>query len=285
MSTSLTVEEAVSLMVNMDFIPDGETVLSMTEAFLEEATVEYKNASSNDSYQLKKLKNRMEACAARLSLVLLLTKTLFEDAVYTEDTLIECGDDSTDENPLVTLESLYEWAYDRFGIAIPTKDVAGLEAGIKSISTKIQRWEDATIKIYADYKIGFSLGDENYKRQSFLDIGLIGRRKLEPNELGKILIRLSKGQNFPSGRMLQGKDKTAISKLKKSLTKFTGLSGSPFHIYNITDGYKPRFTLIDDTNNSDERAKKEAVHEIYDDELQYDSEMDEAGDWLKDNYR
>jgi len=108
LSTSLTVEEAVALMINMDFIPDGETVLSMTEAFLEEATVEYENASGNDKYELKVLENRMNACVNRYNLALMLKNSLFEDAVYTEDTLIECPDNSTDENPLVTLESLSE---------------------------------------------------------------------------------------------------------------------------------------------------------------------------------
>ena len=260
MSKSLTVEEAVSLMVNMDFIPDGETVLSMTSAFLEEAEVEYGNASSHDKFQLKVLKNRMEACAVRHSLALLLTESLLEDAIYTEDTLIECSDDSTDENPLVTLDSLYEWAYDRFGIAIPTKDVAVLEVGANSSSTKIQSWEDATIKIYTDYKIGFSLGNGGWKRSSFLNIGLLDKRTRSSNMLAGILIGLSNKKKYPPNGVVQSSHKKNISGLRRSLEKLTGLSDDAFLPFNKNDGYMPRFTLIDDRRNADDRAKRNAVH-------------------------
>ena len=285
MSRSVTVEEAVTLMVNMDFVPEGETVQSMTAAFLEDAKVEYENASIHDEYLIKVLKNRIEACEARHNLVLLLTKSLFEDAVYNEDTLIECSDDSTDENPLVTLDSLYEWAYDRFGIAIPNKDVAILEAEIQSSNTKVPSWEDVTIKIYADYKIGYTLDNIAWKRSSFLDIGLMGKRKLVPNEQGIILIKLSNRIKYPANGSVQGSQRTATSKLRRHLAKLTGLSVDPFLPFNKADGYKPRFTLIDDTRNAAERAKEEAVHVIYDDALQYESEKDEAGDWLKENER
>jgi hypothetical protein len=43
-SQTLTVEEAVAEMVNMDYIPAGFTLLEMLAAFQEEAEVEYENA-------------------------------------------------------------------------------------------------------------------------------------------------------------------------------------------------------------------------------------------------
>ena len=280
MSRALTIEDAVALMVNMDFIPDGESVLSMTAAFLEEAEVEYENASSHDAYQLKVLKNRMEACAARHSLVQLLTKSLMEDAIYTEDTLIECDDDSTDKNPLVTLNSLSAWAYDRFGIAIPSKEVA---VSIATSNARIPSWEDVSIKIYANHKITYSLGSGNWKRSSFLDIGLIGKLKLKPNVLGGILIGLSKRKKYPLNGVVQGRHKKNISGLRRSLENLTGLSTDAFLPVNKADGYMPRFTLIDDRRNADDRAKREAVHVsdavLYRDDEENDEDLLETKDY------
>ena len=273
MSTSLTIEDAVALMVNMDFIPDGESVLSMTEAFLEEATAEYENASSHDKYQLKVLENRMEACEARHSLVQLLTKCLLEDAIYTEDTLIECDDASTDENPLVTMDSLSAWAYDRFGIALLSKDAA---IPIATSNTKIPSWENVALKIQANNKIAYSLDNGNWKRSSFLDIGLIGKSKLIPNARGIILIDLSIGKKYPLNGVVQGSHRAAISRLGSAIRKLTGLVGVPFYEPNKADGYKPRFKLIDDRRNAVKRAKKEAAHVEFDDDVH---DMPEANDY------
>jgi hypothetical protein len=284
MSTSLTIEDAVALMVNMDFIPDGESVLSMTAAFLEVAEVEYENASSRDAYQLKVLKNRMEACAARHSLVRLLTKSLMEDAIYTTDSLIECDDASTDKNPLVTIDSLSAWAYDRFGIAIPIKGIVVREGLIATSNTKIPSWEYVTIKLYRNHKITYSLGKNlGWKRSSFLDIGLIDKRTLKPNVLGGILIGLSKGKKYPLNGIVQGSHKKNISELRRSLKKLTGLADDAFLPVNKTDGYKPGFKLIDDRRNADDRAKREAVHVSdnmpYRDDDENDEDLPEAKDY------
>lgn len=269
MNTSLTVEEAVALMINMDFIPAGETVLSMTEAFLEEATVEYENASANDKYQLKALENRMKACANRHNLALLLKESLFEDAVYTEDTLIECAGNSTDENPLVTLDSLSGWAFDRFGIVIPIRTGSVHENSNPAINTKLHTWEDVTIKIYAGNRLGYQIGKGNFKFASFMDFDLMDKRKLEPNERGIILIKLSLNIKYPINGIVEGKHKTAISKLKKALILLTGLDGELFYKPNKADGYKPRFKLIDDRKNAVKRAEESAKHESFDDSKSY----------------
>lgn len=304
MSTSLTIEEAVALMVNMDFIPDGETVLSMTAAFLEDATAEYENASSHDQYQLKVLENRMEACEARHSLAQFLTKALTEDAIYTDDTLIECDDASTDKNPLVTLDSLSAWAYDRFGIAIPRKDVATLNVPIATSNAKIPSWEQVRIKIHADcmdveiytdgkadniytnYRIAFSLDNGVWRSSTFLAIDLVDKRKLLPNMTGGILVKLSQRKKYPEGAQLSPANKTAITKLRRSLEKLTGLTDDAFLPFNNADGYKPRFELEDDRKNADDRAKRKAVHICIDkltyenDELQFEHENDAASKWM-----
>ena len=275
MSTSLTIEEAVALMVNMDFMPDGETVLSMTSAFMEEAKAEYENASSLDEFQLKALKNRMAACEARHVLVQLLTESLFEDAIYTEDTLIECDATSTDKNPLVTLDSLSAWAYDRFGIAIPSKDFV---TPIASSNTTIPRWEDVKIKIYANYKITYLLGNAGWKRSSFLAIDLLDKRNLAPNALAGILIGLSNKKKYPLNGIIQGKHKKNISGLRRSLEKLTGLTSDAFLPFNKADWYKPRFTLIDDRRNADMRARKRAVH-VSDDVLEDKDTLPETNEY------
>jgi hypothetical protein len=262
----------------------------MTEAFLEEATVEYENASGDDKYQLKALENRMKACANRHNLALLLKNSLFEDAVYTEDTLIECAENSTDENPLVTMDSLTEWAFDRFGIVIPSK-TNPVHVNLNSATnTKLPGWEDVTIKIYADYRLGYKIGNGNIKYTSFMDIDLMDKRKLEPNLIGGILIVLSWKRKYPKevGAQPRPANKTAISKLRRSLKKLTGLSDDAFQPFNIADGYKPRFKLIDDRKNADKRAKNEAIHLSLDaldqnyDELQFDEENDAAGALIKE---
>ena len=271
MSALLNVEEAVSLMVDMDYIPDGETVLSMTDAFLEEAIVEFENASANDMYLKSILKMHMDACEARYKLALTLTALL-----TMKDALISCKDEETDDNPLMSFDNLSRWAYDRFGISISNKKIVGvisnenveeLKELISSRDKKTPSWKEVTIKIYADYKIGYSIDNKNWKRSSFIEIGLMGKRKLEPNELGGILIGLSIKQKYPTNGIALGGNKTAISKINKSLVKLTGLSGHAFYKFNKGDGYKPIFKLIDDRGNADKRAKKEAVHVSYDENI------------------
>jgi len=44
LSTAVTVEEAVALLINLDYVPAGFSVTDMTSAFLEEAVVEYDNS-------------------------------------------------------------------------------------------------------------------------------------------------------------------------------------------------------------------------------------------------
>ena len=76
--SSVTAEEAVARMVNMDYIPSGFTLEDMLSAFKEEAEVEHHNAKIDrlPDAQIESLEVRMEACEARRSLAKLLLEDL-----------------------------------------------------------------------------------------------------------------------------------------------------------------------------------------------------------------
>lgn len=253
---SVTIEEAVSRMVNMDYIPPGLTLLEMTGAFLEEAEVEYENAKIDrmSEGRIAHFKSRMDSCSARHELVQRLLDSLQHEINNPKGSIIVCGNTYSGEQR-ITLESVSDWAADRYGIGISrhTHDL-----NIVVDSNKKVCWKDVTIKIWKDYKIGFSFKNGKYKRSHFREIGLMGKSKNTPNQLGIILIGLSKKKIFPNGEYLKGGDKTAISKLRRVLYAWTGLSEEPFYQYNRGEGFQPKFELKYDVNNADERAKEKA---------------------------
>ena len=266
----ITIDEAVGLMINLDYIPTGFTVLDMTEAFANEAEENYAQYRT-DEFKLSK-----DVCTIRH----VLAQTLF-DRINTEiasehsllDFDVEC----------LTLDSLITWSIEEFGISIqcpPTPNDA--------------QWRDVKIKIYDKHKIGLFINGKHEKTVHFRDIGLMGKNKNIPNLLGGILIGLSRNQKFPPDIILEGKHKKAISELRNCLEKLTGISKDPFQKFNPKDGWRPIFELIDDRRNADERAKKNAVHVSYKDDSSYfdaegdntqdfDDEDDDAGQWLDDN--
>ncbi len=258
--SSVTVEEAVSEMVNMDYIPAGFTLLEMLAAFQEEAEVECENALIDrpPEEQIKEKKIRMHACQERYALAERLLESLQHEVDHREGSMIVLADESFGKQRL-TFESVSDWAADRYGIGISRPKPRPQKT---QNPRKNAVWEDVTIKIWADYKIGYSFKGESFKRSHLRNIGLMGKAKKDPNKLGGILIGLSQGEQFPPGRC-QAKDKTAISKLRGVLSKLTGLSGDPFIPYNEYDGWRPRFKLVDDRNNADERAKNKANHDSY----------------------
>lgn len=286
--SSITLEDAVALMVNMDYIPPGVTLFEMTGAFQIEAEVEYENALhgflpdglngplSDDL--IARLKTRMEACEARHSLAQFLIDALSHELGDPESSFFILKNESSMQ--YLTLESVSDWASEKFGIGIPGWPHAGHDT---EESVKEFRWEDLTIKIYAHHKIGCIFSHAEYKRMSFQEIGLMGKRKNAPNKLGAILIGLSLKKKFPNGKVAAGADKTAISKLRHALVKLTGKSGEPFYRYNEGDGWKPRFKLIDDRKNADKRAKEQATHVSLDETRDFDNENDSAGKWFSEN--
>lgn len=290
--SSVTLEEAVARMVNMDYIPTGFTLLDMTATFLEEAEVAHENAKIDQlpKVQIEALSLRMESCMARHALARWLLESLQNEIKNPKQSKVVLAEDSSSLERL-TLESVADWAADRFGIGIPEwlSDEAESNDSLKNV-----RWEDVTIKIWADNWIGYSLGQGEYKKSSFRKIGLMDERKNSPNWQGGILLGLSKGIKFPDGEHVANKDAAAMSKLRRALQKLTGLSLDPFSPFNPTDGWKPLFALIDDRSNADDRAKKRAVHVRHDDTRMekfcapkevddYEREDDDAQRWLDEN--
>jgi hypothetical protein len=234
-------------MVNMDYIPAGLTLLEMLEAFLEEAEVEYENALMPGDQILK---TRMESCISRYNLAELLLENLQYEVNNSENSMIVLAEESSSKQRL-TFESVSDWAVDKYGIGI--SDSNEVDEKLKGV-----QWEDVTIKIWKDHKIGYSYKKGEFLRSHFRKIGLMGKAKKKPNKLGEILIGLSQKEIFPIGNYLQNSEKAAISRLRGALYKLSGLADDPFHIYNPHEGFKPRFTLIYDVDNADKRAKKKA---------------------------
>ena len=111
-----------------------------------------------------------------------------------------------------------------------------------------------------------------WETRSFHDLNLFDMKKREPNYQAGILIGLSEGKKFPASRRASGGDKTLISKLRISLKRLTGIKANPFHPFNTTDGYRPRFKVTNDLTLAAKRAESEATHTGFQDGKDYGSE-------------
>lgn len=270
--SSITVEEAVAEMVNMDYIPAGFTLLEMLEAFQEEAEVEYNNCRLNafSGEQIRAMEIRMHVCQVRALLAADLLESLQHEVDHRDGSMIDFAAESFGKQRL-TFESVSDWAADKYGIGIarPKQNPPKVNNSRENAT-----WEEVTIKIWSDYKIGYSTEGGRFTRSHFRKIGLMGLARTGPNHLGLILIGLSQGKKFPPGNA-QAKDKTAISKLRRILSRLTGLSKDPFMPYNEHEGWKPRFKLVDDRNNADERAERNARHVKYEDTDSHPTDIDD----------
>lgn len=276
--SSVTAEEAVARMVNMDYIPEGLTLEDMLAAFQEEAEVNYENAKTDrlNEEAVESMELRATACNARVSLAYLLLKDLAEQAVRGQGTTIVVSKDRSSKTRY-TLESVSDWASDRYGISIPEWSLRPAE------SSSDAAWEDIEIRIRANNRIAYSCEKGKWTEKTFDKIGLLDRKTQGPNHHAGILIGLSQGQKFPDSKALDPKHKTAVTKLRRSLKNLTGIDRDPFTTFNETDGWKPRFQLSDDRRNADNRAKESALHKQYDDKINYDAEDDDTNQWIKDN--
>lgn len=279
---SVTIEEAVARLVNLDYIPTGFTLLEMTAAFLEEAEVEYENARIEHLPQTKLtvLETRLAICRARDELARRLFESLSSELDDRDSTMLVVAEGLAGQTRL-KLESVADWAAEEYGIGLP--DWLHQGDGANDAAIKDMRWEDVTIKIYADYKIGCRFANGHKSNSSFREIGLMGQRKFNPNFVGGILIGLSMGSKYPSTQSPLPKHATAISKLRTALCQLTGLANDPFLDFNASSGWKPRFILVDDRRNADERARARAQHVELDETRDFEIEDDPAGEFLAKN--
>lgn len=273
--TTLTIEEAVALMIGLDYIPTGFTVLDMTSAFLEESEADLETNRNSDAGQ-----RRHEVCLARHQLASTLLDALTYEALEANSGNLVRSDD-TSPTQRFTTTSLNNWAQDRFGITLWAPSMSdGQPKELAGVT-----WQDVTIKIYTDHRVGYCVKDGRYKTSSFHDMGLMGVRKQVPSTRGLILIGLSEGKKFPSCSRPSAAHKTSISIIRAALKKLVSLDGEdPFYAYNPGDGWKPKFKLIDDRRNAAERAKNAATHVPLEPEARdFEDENDPAGQFLKNH--
>jgi len=260
----ITIEEAVKLILNLEYIPEYEPILEITDMIAEDAEEEYKYETTAHN------KLRLEICNARH-----ITAQLLFDHIKNEMSLDNSSLKTDPKHSKIVLESFLKWAFNQYGVDII----------IPKSPPKIA-WRDVKIKIYEDFKIGLFIKGKPNKYSHFNDIGLMGVQNKMPNEQGKILIKLSKKIKVPLFKAAPA-DNSAMSKLRRCLRKFSGITTDPFYRLNEGDGWIPRFELIDAIRQADERAKNEATHVSYNDNVSYtpdfDDEDDEAGILLKNH--
>ena len=256
--TSITVEEAVAYMVNMDYIPAGLTLLEILEAFSEEAEVDSDNEPTDPM-----LKARMESCNSRYNLAVLLLASLQHEVDHPENSMIILPDE-TSSKQRITFDSVSNWAADRYGIGISARPV---DKKLEKVT-----WDDITIKIKENHKIGYSIKKGKFTYKYLKEVDLMGKDKHEPNEKYNILMRLSLGKAYPPGNKAENKYRKAIYDLGLVLKKLIPLQNGPFHRFNPNEGWKPRFEILSYLANEaddDEYNQKYNPHTAYDDSREY----------------
>lgn len=118
--SSLTIEEAVAWMINLDFIPTGFTLLEMMTAFQEKAEVEFHNAKLDylPKNELDTLKLRVDVCKAKYSLAKALLNHIEQDITNLDESVLVLSQDVSSRKRL-TIDSVVRWAFEEYQIEIP----------------------------------------------------------------------------------------------------------------------------------------------------------------------
>lgn len=121
MTTTLSTEEAAALMIGLDYIPPGISLLGMTAAFLEEAEVELHNAKIDkvDWRQKTFLERRVDACKHRHNLAGIYLEAL-ELELGKGDQSILCPKTEGSVSSRISFERLEYWASNLFGTSLPS---------------------------------------------------------------------------------------------------------------------------------------------------------------------
>lgn len=291
--SSVTIEEAVARMVNMDDIPEGFTLLDMLDAFREKASVELDNSPYDED-----LRNRLDTSTHRYTLAKSLIHEIESELKSGNSNLLKPSDDSSSVTRL-TLSSVSDWSSDRYGIGLPDWeekfsvpdgstgrseiDIPDREIILTS-NTSIKKdtpWHEVQLKLRAKDRISvFHLG-KNVRTMTYADTDLVNKTKNEPNILAEILLDLSHGIKYPVGRICERRHSAAVARLRKSLIKLTEINSNPFYEFNKTEGWKPKFKIVDDRRNADKRAKEKAVlvkFEKFENETGFTPDFEEEDD-------
>ena len=236
---SISIENAVAEMVNMNYIPPGLTLLEMLEAFFEEAKADYENAQIDELTEEKTapLRIRMYSCRARLALAELLMKSLQYEIDHPEDSVIVPVDDYR-----LTLDSVIHWAIDRYGIGLP-QYIYG------SHNIKKNLWNDVTIRIMKDFTIEWFLKNGVPQIVNPKDCGFIGKKREKTNKEFKTLCWLNV-RRTPEQAVADENERISKYRLATILKRMTGLTDDPFYQRNKEEGWKHRFTLINEILDS-----------------------------------
>lgn len=136
-------------------------------------------------------------------------------------------------------------------------------------------------------------GDTRLVALAAIDLIDLHRRSL--NGQGVILLGMAQRMILPS----TGSNRKKISRLREVFRSHLGITDDPFDSYRKGVGWEPRFKIYDNRGAADERARREAERrttsyeqlmesgEKIGDSSQshhsFDSENDDADDWLKNN--
>jgi hypothetical protein len=123
-------------------------------------------------------------------------------------------------------------------------------------------WSQVTIRLL---KKDFAevCGPKKRVKVSLNDLGLMNKTEQKPNKAFDDLLKISKGLLGSSAQ------KQAASKLRKTLKKSLATNGDPIRLQGTR--YALVFTLVDDRKAADERAKSDAKHVPYDDNVRHES--------------
>jgi len=131
-------------------------------------------------------------------------------------------------------------------------------------------WGDISITIETSGNLLFERISTNHRQREHADtLGLVNVKNNDPSAEGKVMMRLAKGLPVYTA------NKKYISKIRKSLKLFFKIELNPFHEYDSTYGYRPKFTLKETITSQDDRASRRATHTTYDDGVQTEQGFEE----------
>lgn len=187
--SSITIEEAVTLMVNMDNIPAGYSLLEILSYLEEEGEVEYENAiiDALPEAEIKKLQLRYEYRANRYATAKYLFKQMDIDLEANE--ILKKSEEHLSGARRLTLDSLIEWASTKHDIFInlykePTHDKRPIlidtnkQLKVRKLNN-VYRLLAPLLEAYLEY-----MGSNNFKKNGTWDFSLIAthlQRINDPN--------------------------------------------------------------------------------------------------------
>ena len=124
------------------------------------------------------------------------------------------------------------------------------------------KWSEVTIRLLKN-NFAEVCGPNKSLKVSLNDLGLMNKTEQKPNNAFENLLRISKGSYTNPSR------KGAISKLRRTLRERLCTDENPIPFKAPT--YSLAFTLVDDRKAADERAKSDAIHVPYDDNVLHES--------------